>query len=118
MFSGIAHLNYTVCDAAGTCKTGKIAISVQDGTPTMSDTLFVTTIKNTKIDHVLSHEGYSLQNAPDSGSVAMNNDFTFSYTPKTGFYGQDHFVLDRLGYQQLHVFASLMRKTMILVTFT
>ncbi len=92
-FSGVAHLNYTVCDQVNHCKTGSVNVSVQNGTPAQTDTLHLTTVKNTKVDYVLNFDGYQVHTAPDSGQVTMTNGFSFSYNPKMGFFGAESFTL-------------------------
>jgi hypothetical protein len=109
-FSGIAHLNYTVCDQLDHCKTGSVNISVQNGQPAQTDTLYLTTVKNTKVDHVLNFEGYQVYIAPDSGAVTLSSGFSLSYVPKLGFSGAEAFTLVNNNFgapRYLHIITSV-----------
>jgi Secretion system C-terminal sorting domain/Bacterial Ig domain len=109
-FDGIAHFSYTTCDAAGHCKTGSVNISVFSSQPSQYDTLNITTVKNTKLDHVLAFDGYALYLAPDTGSVVLQNGFSFSYSPKLGYFGTETFTLVNQAFgtpKYLHVIASV-----------
>jgi hypothetical protein len=109
-FEGIAHFSYTACDAAGHCKNGSVNVSVYSNQPNQTDTLHITTVKNTKLDHVLSFDGYALHTAPDTGSVTFMNGFSFSYLPKSGYFGTETFTLVNTAFgapRYLHVIAAV-----------
>jgi Secretion system C-terminal sorting domain/Bacterial Ig domain len=109
-FKGIAHLTYAICDQNSHCKTGSVNISVHNGQPLSVDTLYLTTVKNTKVDHVLSFDGYTLFAAPDSGTVNLVNGFTMSYVPKLGYAGSESFTLVNNAFgapRYLHVITSV-----------
>lgn len=98
-FSGIGHVNYVVCDAAGACKTGQYTIGVNNGNP-VNDTLDMATAKNTDVLMPLKHSGYGVFQAPANGNVQMLNGHSFRYTPLTNFTGTDQFILSTSQYGQ------------------
>jgi hypothetical protein len=109
-FEGIAHLNYSACDNSGHCKVGQVTIAVHNGQPALNDTLHITTVKNTKVDHVLSFDGYTAYTNPDSGVLTLNTGYSFSYKPKNGFSGTESFTLVNQSFgvpRYLHVIASI-----------
>ncbi|MCK6694862.1 MAG: Ig-like domain-containing protein [Thermoanaerobaculia bacterium] len=98
-FSGIGHVNYVVCDATSTCKTGQYTIGVNNGNP-VNDTLNMATAKNTSVLMPLTHTGYSVFQAPANGNVLMLNGHSFRYTPLLNFTGIDQFILATNQYGQ------------------
>lgn len=92
-FTGVAHLNYTVCDVLGHCKTAPVNIGVNDSNAPGNETLQVATAKNTPLTMPLTYAGYTLFQSPTSGSVTLQNGQVFRYTPNTNFTGADQFVL-------------------------
>ncbi len=92
-FTGVAHLNYVVCDSLNSCRTTSINIGVNNGSPA-SDTLRVATAKNTRLDIPLLYNGYTLFQSPSDGTVVLQNGQSFSYTPTFNFTGIDQFVLE------------------------
>lgn len=91
-FSGVAHVQYSVCDALNTCKTGHVSIGVHGALPP-TDTLKIFTKKNQPIDIPLTFEGYTVFQAPANGIVTINGGRSFQYVPNTGFNGSDLFAL-------------------------
>lgn len=92
-FTGVAQLNYVVCDGVNHCKTGQALIGVH-GTVPVNDSLQVATAKNRKLSIPLTFSGYSLFQAPPNGIVQLeNNGLSFRYTPNLNFTGADQFVL-------------------------
>ncbi len=91
-FTGIAHVNYTVCDALFTCKTAQVSIGVNNNNPN-DDTLRITTTKNNAVSVPLRYDGYTVFQAPSTGSVTLNNGMAFRYTPNFNVTGTDQFVL-------------------------
>ena len=96
-FTGMAHVNYVVCDTTNTCKTGQYSIGVHNAIP-QNDTFRVSTAKNTPVTIPLRHTGYSIFQAPANGTATMLNGHSFQYTPNTGFTGTDQFVLQTSTY--------------------
>jgi Bacterial Ig domain/Secretion system C-terminal sorting domain/Dockerin type I domain len=93
-FTGIAHLNYRVCDALGICANGTANIGVSGAEP-RTDTLRVATTKNTSFNMPLLYSGYTLFQAPANGSVALPGGQAFRYTPRLNFTGTETFVLEK-----------------------
>ncbi|MCB0574956.1 MAG: T9SS type A sorting domain-containing protein [Saprospiraceae bacterium] len=91
-FTGVAHVNYVVCDAVNTCKTVQVNIGVNNSAPS-SDTIRVATGKNTKLVIPLTYDGYTLFQAPTHGVVVLPNSQSFSYSPDINYTGTDQFVL-------------------------
>jgi len=91
-FTGIAHLNYTACDALNTCQAGQVMIGVSNGNA-VNDTLQVATAKNRRIFMPLTRNGYSIFTPPASGNLSVPNGYAFYYTPNNNFTGSDPFVL-------------------------
>lgn len=106
-FTGVAHLNYVVCDALNTCKTTQINIGVNNGVP-QSDTVRVATAKNTKLEIPLTYSGYSVFQSPAHGTVTLLSGQSFSYVPNFNFNGTDQFVLS------LNASGSTVYKTVLL----
>jgi hypothetical protein len=91
-FTGIAHVNYRVCDALNTCKNGQAMIGVSAGAP-VHDTLRVATAKNNPIFMPLPRSGYRIFSPPANGQLVMRNSSSFEYRPNKDFIGTDPFVL-------------------------
>ncbi|MEZ4925350.1 MAG: Ig-like domain-containing protein [Saprospiraceae bacterium] len=92
-FSGIAHVQYTVCDALFSCQTTEVTIGVNKGTPSQGD-LQLFTNKNRVVSSSLDFDGYSILSSPEHGSLKLeNNGQSFSYQPQAGFSGTDEFKL-------------------------
>ncbi len=92
-FTGVAHLNYVVCDSLNSCRTTAINIGVNNSAP-VSDTLRVATAKNTRLDMPLVYGGYTLFQSPSNGIAVIQNGQSFSYTPDFNYTGTDQFVLE------------------------
>lgn len=106
-FTGVAHLNYVVCDSLNSCRTTAINVGVNDSPP-VSDTLRVATAKNTRLDMPLVYSGYTLFQSPSNGIAVIQNGQSFSYTPDFNYTGADQFVLE------LNNSGSMVYKTVIL----
>ncbi|NUN99559.1 MAG: T9SS type A sorting domain-containing protein [Saprospiraceae bacterium] len=85
-FVGLAHLNYVVCDGAGTCDNGTVSISVVG--PGLPDTLKVFTTKN-KSQSILIPASYTLITGPQHGAYAVVDDIP-QYTPAQNYTGLDY----------------------------
>jgi hypothetical protein len=92
-FTGTAHFNYTVCDATGYCKPGSATIGVHPNTALVNDTIHVFTARNTPLNYPLLYGGYSIFQAPASGTVFLAGGQSFRYTPNFNFNGNDVFTL-------------------------
>lgn len=91
-YTGLAHINYVVCDALHTCKTASVNIGVYGNTP--DDTpLEIYTDKNNPVAVPLQYEGYSLESNPKYGQVTLENGNFFTYQPNQDFAGTDEFTL-------------------------
>lgn len=85
-FAGLAHLNYIVCDGAGTCDNGIVSISVVG--PGLPDTLNVFTTKN-KAQNILIPASYTLSSGPQHGTYTLVNGIPL-YTPAQNYTGLDY----------------------------
>ncbi|MGB5942121.1 MAG: Ig-like domain-containing protein [Leeuwenhoekiella sp.] len=101
-FSGIDTFTYTICDddEVPTCSTATITMTVIDeGSPVASDDIAVARQNvMTVLDKLLSNDDTtddavisSLDTSSTLGDVSINDDGTVTYTPQTGFTGQDTF---------------------------
>ena len=91
-FTGVAHVNYSVCDVLLNCKTAQISIGVNNGAPT-NDTLRVATAKNIPLCIPLTYDAYTVFQAPSNGTLDLTNGLVFKYTPNLNYTGADQFVL-------------------------
>jgi heme/copper-type cytochrome/quinol oxidase subunit 2 len=93
-FTGVAHVNYVVCDALYQCKTSEVNIGVHPtGLPT-SDSLRIATPKNTQVAIPLLYEGFTVFQAPSQGILTLSSaGSSFIYVPGPGFTGTDQFTL-------------------------
>ncbi len=91
-FLGVAHLNYRVCDALNTCQTSAVQIGVHSGLPSTDSLLFFTN-KNQAVSIPLTHDGYTMFQAPAHGIVTLNGGRSFRYDPNSEYHGPDQFVL-------------------------
>ncbi|SFO78012.1 VCBS repeat-containing protein, partial [Chitinophaga sp. YR627] len=100
-FNGTDQFIYNACDANGACDTAIVRITinpVNDAPDAVSDT--ITTDEDTPVNgNVLTNdtdpEGNeltaSLVSGPSSGTLVLNANGTFTYTPGTNFNGTDLF---------------------------
>ena len=91
-FTGIAHFNYTVCDALENCATGAAHVGVYDG-PAVNDTLKQSTVRNQVLNIPFDRNTYSLFQAPSHGLLDLSNSSLVLYTPNSNYTGFDSFVL-------------------------
>ncbi len=96
-FTGVVTFTYQVCDADGDCDTAIVTITVapSEDTPVAEDDVYVTPYQ-TPVSGDLSVNDTGLTDAPVSyavitppgnGTLVLNPDGTFTYTPATGFSG-------------------------------
>ncbi|MGF6214462.1 Ig-like domain-containing protein [Comamonas sp. 4034] len=100
-FTGIDSFNYTIClaDAPTVCSTSVVTMSVygltaqnssahtSPNTP-ISSSEPIPSLSNAPADTTYD---YALETPPNNGSVVMNPDGTYIYTPNPGFTGVDTF---------------------------
>lgn len=96
-FSGLTHLNYVVCDGAGTCDNGTVSVTVM---PVVSenDTLRIFTKKNLE-QVVLVPQSYSLLPGWPQNGIFDNSDDTPVYIPDVDFSGMDYLYFEHDGAQ-------------------
>ncbi len=92
-FVGLAHLNYIVCDGAGTCDNGTVSISVNG--PGLPDTLRVFTQKN-QAQSILVPGSYTLSGGPQHGTYGIVAGIP-QYTPAQNYTGLDYLNYDYAG---------------------
>ncbi len=87
-FTGIANLNYSICDAQGSCSFAVVNICVNPVTPPSQDTFFLFTNKNVS-QVVLSdmNSGFYVTSNPAHGILDTLQ--TLVYVPNQGFTGTD-----------------------------
>lgn len=97
-FTGTATFTYEVCNQLGQCSTATVSVSVLPPPVAVNDT--ATTPINTPVNGNASTNDnlpsggtytYTVTTPPANGSVTMNPDGTYTYTPNTGFTGTDVF---------------------------
>ncbi len=90
-FTGTAHLNYTICDAQGTCAVATVSITVTDPNPMAYDSIFVTTEKNASQVVLMDIDNnYIIDEYPANGDTVTFE--TLSYVPDSAFVGIDKIV--------------------------
>ncbi len=90
-FKGIANLNYTICDAQGSCDMATVSVCVLEPTPPAYDSIFITVEKNASEVVLLSVDSnFVITQAPAHGILDTLE--TLVYIPDTGFVGTDKVV--------------------------
>ncbi|PVW16333.1 DUF7507 domain-containing protein [Marixanthomonas spongiae] len=110
-FTGEDTFEYTICDngSPALCDTATVTIQVVDGTDNMTtavddayygfpDTDITGNVLNNDTDPESDGQNVdttvSPSNGPSNGTVVLNADGTFTYTPNTGYTGTDSFVYE------------------------
>ena len=90
-FKGVASLNYTICDAQGSCDMAIVSICVNPVSPSAYDSIFITTEKNAP-QVVLAEidSNYVLTLAPAHGDLDTFE--TLVYVPDQNYTGYDKVV--------------------------
>jgi VCBS repeat-containing protein len=101
-FQGYVEFTYTITDAAGNEATATVGVNVYDPTPVVLDKKYTVgkdkTITVSATLGLLSNTPYAefgkarLYEKPRNGTVTVNLDGSFTYTPNQGFVGEDSFV--------------------------
>lgn len=92
-FSGIAHLQYVVCNAQQNCKTEQASIGVHPAAPLPNDTLYLATKKGKTIQAPLVVDGFNVFQPPSNGTLTISGGQLIEYKPNPGFTGKDMFIL-------------------------
>ncbi|MBI5914897.1 MAG: T9SS type A sorting domain-containing protein [Bacteroidetes bacterium] len=93
-FTGIANLNYTICDAQGSCDVATVSICVNPATQPAYDSVFITTNKN--VPHVLLLDidtSYSLVLPPAHGDLDTTMG-ALTYVPDVNYVGLDKVIYE------------------------
>ncbi|MCP9270848.1 Ig-like domain-containing protein [Mycolicibacterium arenosum] len=100
-FEGYVEFSYSITDGAGNTATATVAVSVYDPTPVELDKKYTVgrnkTITMSAALGLLSNTQYAefgkarLYVKPRNGTVTINLDGSFTYTPNQGFVGEDSF---------------------------
>jgi large repetitive protein len=110
-FNGVDSVHYQVCDFLGLCDTATIIVTVSsvNDAPIASNVPVTTSEESalnstvvgssTDVDNNINPNGYTLTDAPTNGTIVMNPNGTFTYTPNLNFNGIDsvHYQVCDLG---------------------
>ena len=96
-FSGVANLNYTICDDAGTCDMAVVTVGVMPNVMQVEDSIVLTTPKETERSILVNLDGFTLISGPDNGSIDFASADYPIYTPDPGFYnGYDEVIFEKV----------------------
>lgn len=98
-FSGVAYLNYVVCDDIGSCDNGTVVVNVLEDAPNQSDTMRVFTTKN-MAQPIFVPNDYILTQSPANGVYDESGDMPI-YTPNADFVGEDYIGYDYMGMDRI-----------------
>ncbi len=102
-FVGTDFFTYTICDPDGNCDITVVGITIFDGpnqAPTAANDVAMTDLDTPITINVTANDSdpengnlviTEIINGPDNGTVVINDDGTLTYTPDTGFEGEDEF---------------------------
>lgn len=90
-FKGITHMSYIACNDFAVCEKGIISVLVHDYGLPSSETVEILTAKEEPIPVLLPYPNYTISQSPNNGTLQLLEDFSYLYTPNTGFSGQDNF---------------------------
>ncbi len=101
-FVGNDSFTYEVCDEDGICDTATVHITIFDNAPKAADNLTNTLVDTPVTGNVLTNDsdpntGDELTvnttplNGPTNGTLTLNENGTYEYTPNPGFVGFDSF---------------------------
>ncbi|MFZ1108823.1 MAG: BspA family leucine-rich repeat surface protein, partial [Rhodomicrobium sp.] len=98
-YTGADSFTYQVSDGKGYTATATIALTVTDVPPTAANDA-ITSTKNNAVSGSLASDGkssvglplaYSKASDPSHGTVTVNSDGSYTYTPATNYTGADSF---------------------------
>ena len=97
-FTGIAHINYTICDDDNNCDDAIVNISVTPTVEPVTDSLFIITSRDISKVVLFDLAGYGLgADTPAHGTVGFDEVQSVpTYTPQEGFAGYDDFTYTKL----------------------
>lgn len=102
-FTGIAHLNYTICDDEGSCDMATVSICVNALSPVIYDSIHVTTEKNGEQVILMElNSNYTITTLPTLGSVDTFE--TLTYSPNVNVIGTDKVVFTDAANNRTRVF--------------
>lgn len=110
-FTGTDSFSYEVCDNGNPalCDTGIVTVEVRQNTlgndaPFANDDAFTTYVDGSINSNLLANDGdpdgddliinTTPVSGPSNGTLVINSDGTFTYTPAPGFEGEDSFVYE------------------------
>ncbi len=105
-FTGVEIFEYTISDGNGGTDIAELTVSVLpvNNAPIAEDDMYTTeedlSVSGNVLDNDSDPEGQNLTvnntpvSAPMSGSVTINSDGSFTYTPNPGFTGTDSFIYE------------------------
>lgn len=110
-FNGVDSVHYKACDITGSCATGTIIITVNpvndppiltNSTPSVQEDIPLTgnvAPNASDVDPNLDNNSFTLTDTPLNGTITMNPNGAYIYTPKPNFNGIDsvHFKVCDLG---------------------
>ena len=101
-FSGVDSVHFRVCDLGGLCATATIIFTVSiepnqpptltNATPSVQEDIPLTgsvASNASDADNNLNPNGFGVTDSPKNGTIVMNPNGTFTYTPKPNFNGID-----------------------------
>jgi hypothetical protein len=90
-YTGSGHLNYSVCDAVGNCRTGSVSIGIGGAVPDC-ESLKIHVKRNEVHSFPLSFSCDTFRTA-SHGTLQIENGHILRYRPDPGFVGTDNCVL-------------------------
>jgi uncharacterized repeat protein (TIGR01451 family) len=95
-FTGVDQFNYEVCDTSATpvCDTASVRVAVG---PKANGDAFTLAQNGSLSASVTGNDIYpagsnfTVSSLPSAGSLSLSGDGSFTYTPNTGYYGNDSF---------------------------
>ncbi|MEZ4962040.1 MAG: Ig-like domain-containing protein [Saprospiraceae bacterium] len=103
-FSGLAHLNYTICDSQGSCDMATVSICVNQISPPSYDSVFIMTEKNTaQVVLMQLDSNFSVQIPPSHGTLDTLE--TLVYVPGNDYVGLDKVTFHNAVHNRTRVFS-------------
>lgn len=95
-FTGIAHLNYTICDDDGNCDDAIVNISVSPTVVPQHDSLYIITSRETSKVVLFDLAGYNMSTEPQHGSADFDAVLGVPvYLPNSSYAGFDEFLYEK-----------------------